>query len=165
MLNVAVGSKGDIKRLAGRSRFAANSGHAAALSQRPNRNRKCRTGLSAIEPSLRQKNWILKICEQRLAPQTRLAMEHALDFPAIETCEYSRTCVAGITMELKYAPSRVLDRNVASLTTQIFESNDDESILTFEVSDDELERTTGTDGQIITFVYCTHYWTNCNAPE
>jgi hypothetical protein len=38
---------------------------------------------------------MLKICEQRLAPQTRLATEYALDFPAIETREYSpkrRTC-------------------------------------------------------------------------
>jgi hypothetical protein len=53
----------------------------------------------------------------------------------------------------------------ASLAAKIYASNDDESLLTFEISDDELERATGTDAQIITFVYCTHYWTNCNSPE
>jgi hypothetical protein len=72
-----------------------NSGHPAALSQHSNQNQKCRTGLSAIEPSLRQKFWILKICKERPAPQTRLTTGYALDFPAIETREYSpkrRTC-------------------------------------------------------------------------
>jgi hypothetical protein len=54
-LFVRFGSKGDMKALAEYDRFAANSGHLAALSQRSNRNRKCRTGLSAIEPSVRQK--------------------------------------------------------------------------------------------------------------
>jgi hypothetical protein len=84
-----------MKALAEHGRFATDSGHPAALSQRSNRNQKCRTGLSAIELSLRQKIWILKTCEQRLAPQTRLATEYALDSPAIETREYSpkqRTC-------------------------------------------------------------------------
>jgi hypothetical protein len=92
---VRFGSKGDMKVQAEHGRFATNSGHPAALSQHSNRNRKCRTGLSAIEPSLRQKFWILKICKQRPAPQTRMATGYALDFPAIETREYSpkrRTC-------------------------------------------------------------------------
>jgi hypothetical protein len=53
--DVAFGSKGDMKALAEHGRFVTNSGDLAALSQHSNRNQKCRTGLSAIEPSLRQK--------------------------------------------------------------------------------------------------------------
>jgi hypothetical protein len=67
-VDVRFGSKGDMKALPEHGRFATNSGHPVALSQRSNRNQKYRTGLSAIEPSLRQKNPILKICEQRPAP-------------------------------------------------------------------------------------------------
>jgi hypothetical protein len=87
--HVCFGSKGDMNALAEHGRFATNSGHPVALWQRSNRNQKCRTGLSAFEPSLRQKNWILKIFEQRLDPQIRPATEYALDFPAIEAREYA----------------------------------------------------------------------------
>jgi hypothetical protein len=53
----------------------------------------------------------------------------------------------------------------ARLAAQIYGTGDDEPVLFFEVSDDDLERAAGADVQIITFVYCTHYWTNCNSPE
>jgi hypothetical protein len=40
----------------------------------------------------------------------------------------------------------------------------DEDILTFDVSDDALERTAATsDGQAVTIGYCTH-WYHCNWP-
>ena len=56
-------------------------------------------------------------------------------------------------------------RREAILAALKYGSDDDETALTFEVSDDEIERAAGSDGQIVTFVYCTHYWTNCNSPE
>jgi hypothetical protein len=42
----------------------------------------------------------------------------------------------------------------------------DEVILSFDVSDDTLERAgAGSEGQALTWMYCTHVWYNCGWPQ
>jgi hypothetical protein len=42
----------------------------------------------------------------------------------------------------------------------------DEDILTFNISDDELERAaTVAEGRIVTLMYCTQAWYNCGWPQ
>jgi hypothetical protein len=48
---------------------------------------------------------------------------------------------------------------------RIIETADEEAILTFDVSDDALERAGGTEAQSVTIVYCTHHWYNCDFPQ
>jgi hypothetical protein len=45
------------------------------------------------------------------------------------------------------------------------EEDGEDSILTFDLSDDALERAAGTDAQVATFVYCTHFWYYCDLPQ
>jgi hypothetical protein len=48
---------------------------------------------------------------------------------------------------------------------RINEAAEEEAILTFDVSDDALERAGGTGGQIVTLAYCTHVWYYCDLPQ
>ena len=48
---------------------------------------------------------------------------------------------------------------------RINKAADEDSILTFDVSDDALERAGGAATQIITIGYCTHYWFHCDVPQ
>lgn len=42
----------------------------------------------------------------------------------------------------------------------------DELIFNFDVPDDTLERAAGsTEGQAVTWMYCTHVWYNCGWPQ
>lgn len=50
-------------------------------------------------------------------------------------------------------------------TNSIDEADKEQSILTFDLSDDELERAAGADGQVATFVNCTHLWYYCDMPQ
>jgi hypothetical protein len=51
-------------------------------------------------------------------------------------------------------------------SNNIDEADIEESILTFDLSDDELERAAGVEGQVVsTFAYCTHFWYYCDLPQ
>jgi hypothetical protein len=51
-------------------------------------------------------------------------------------------------------------------SSNIDEADREESILTFDLSDDELERAAGVEGQVVsTFAYCTHFWYYCDLPQ
>jgi hypothetical protein len=45
------------------------------------------------------------------------------------------------------------------------ETADEEAILTFDVSDDALERAGGAGAPSITIAYCTHHYYNCDLPQ
>jgi hypothetical protein len=53
----------------------------------------------------------------------------------------------------------VMDREM------IGEAEPDAELLTFDVSDDTLERAAGPEGQANTWVYCTHPWYYCPWPQ
>ena len=51
-------------------------------------------------------------------------------------------------------------------SNNIDEADIEELILTFDLSDDELERAAGVEGQVVsTFAYCTHFWYYCDLPQ
>jgi hypothetical protein len=41
----------------------------------------------------------------------------------------------------------------------------DQKILTFDVSDDALERAASPEQNAFTLVYCTHHWYSCDWPQ
>jgi hypothetical protein len=47
----------------------------------------------------------------------------------------------------------------------ISQAEADEEILTFDVSDDALERAGGADQNAVTWVYCTHAYHYCDWPQ
>ena len=47
----------------------------------------------------------------------------------------------------------------------ICQTESDEEILTFDVSDDALERAGSTEQKAITLAYCTHPWYHCPWPQ
>ena len=51
-------------------------------------------------------------------------------------------------------------------SNSIDKADREESILTFDLSDDELERAAGAEEQVVsTFAYCTHFWYYCDLPQ
>ena len=51
-------------------------------------------------------------------------------------------------------------------SNSIDEADREELIFTFDLSDDELERAAGAEGQVVsTFAYCTHVWYYCDLPQ
>ena len=51
-------------------------------------------------------------------------------------------------------------------SNSIDEADREESILTFDLSDDELDAAAGAEGQVVsTFAYCTHFWYYCDLPQ
>jgi hypothetical protein len=47
----------------------------------------------------------------------------------------------------------------------IIRTEADYVILTFDVSDDALERAASAEGQALTWAYCTHPWYHCPWPQ
>lgn len=55
---------------------------------------------------------------------------------------------------------------MAAHSNSIDEADREKAILTFDLSDDELERAAGADGQVVsTIAYCTHFWYYCDLPQ
>ena len=50
-------------------------------------------------------------------------------------------------------------------SNSIDEADREESILTFDLSDDELERAAGAEGQVVSTFACTHFWYYCDLPQ
>jgi hypothetical protein len=55
---------------------------------------------------------------------------------------------------------------MAAHSDSIEETDREGSILTFDLSDEELERAAGVEGhRVSTFAYCTHFWQYCDLPQ